>query len=69
MPADIVPRPNDGEIAEFRLLPVADVLALVRDTDQVKFNVNVTLVDFFVRHGILRPGDPDYLAICRGLRR
>ncbi|WP_374440723.1 DUF4743 domain-containing protein [Stella sp.] len=69
MPEDVVPRPNDGEIADFRLLPATDVLALVRDTDRIKFNVNVTLIDFFVRHGILRPGDPDYVAICRGLRR
>ena len=49
-------------------MPVGDVVALVRDTDQVKFNVNVTLIDFFVRHGVLTPDDPDYLAICRGLR-
>lgn len=69
MPEGLEPRPNDGEIVDFALMPAADVLALVRDTDQVKFNVNVTLIDFFVRHGILRPEDPDYLAICRGLRR
>lgn len=69
MPEGVVPRPNDDEIAAFQLMPAADVLAAVRDTDDVKFNVNVTLIDFFVRHGLLRPGDPDYLAICRGLRR
>lgn len=69
MPESVVPRPNDGEIADFRLLPATEVLALVRDTDEFKFNVNATLIDFFVRHGLLRPGDPDYLAICRALRR
>ena len=69
MPESVLPRPNDGEIADFRLMPAAEVLALVRDTDEFKFNVNVTLIDFFIRHGTLRPGDPDYLALCRGLRR
>ncbi|MCC7275166.1 MAG: DUF4743 domain-containing protein [Alphaproteobacteria bacterium] len=69
MPGDRVPRPNDDEITGFTLMPAAEVLARVRDGDDFKFNVNVTLIDFFVRHGILAPGDPDYLAICRGLRR
>lgn len=69
MPPGVTPRPNDDEIVDFALMPVGDVLALVRDTDEVKFNVNVTLIDFFVRHGVLTPDDPDYLAICRGLRR
>ncbi|BBK44209.1 DUF4743 domain-containing protein [Allostella vacuolata] len=69
MPEGLEPRPNDGEIAGFALMPAAEVVALVRDTDEVKFNVNVTLIDFFVRHGLIGPDDPDYLAICRGLRR
>ncbi|MGE0716463.1 MAG: DUF4743 domain-containing protein [Alphaproteobacteria bacterium] len=69
MPEGVEPRPNDDEITGFTLMPAADVLARVRDTDDFKFNVNVTLIDFFVRHGLLKPGDPDYLAICRGLRR
>ena len=68
MPEGLVPRPNDDEIADFTLMPAGEVLAMVRDTDLVKFNVNLTLIDFFVRHGILTPDDPDYLAICRGLR-
>ena len=34
-----------------------------------KFNCNLVLIDFFVRHGLIGPEDPDYVAICRGLRR
>ena len=68
LPADVVPTPNDQEIVGFELLPVGEVLRLVRDTDDVKFNVALTLIDFFVRHGVIGPGDPDYLPICRGLR-
>jgi hypothetical protein len=26
------------------------------------------LIDFFVRHGLIEPDDPDYLAIVAGLR-
>jgi hypothetical protein len=45
------------------------VAEIVRDTRQFKFNCNLVLIDFFVRHGVIAPEHPDYLAICRGLRR
>lgn len=66
---NFVPRNTDGEIEEFRLWPVEEVMERVRTTDDFKFNVNLVLIDFFVRHGFLRPEDPDYLEIVKGLRR
>jgi 8-oxo-dGTP pyrophosphatase MutT (NUDIX family) len=69
MPSDFVPRSNDGEIVEFTLLPAAAVLETVRDTDDFKFNVNLVILDFAVRHGLLRPDDADYLEIVTGLHR
>jgi hypothetical protein len=68
-PADFVPRCNDGEIAEFELMPAAAVLERVRDTQDFKFNVNLVILDFAVRHGLLRPDDPEYLEIVTGLHR
>jgi 8-oxo-dGTP pyrophosphatase MutT (NUDIX family) len=68
-PADFVPRCNDGEIAEFELMPSAAVLERVRDTQDFKFNVNLVILDFAVRHGLLRPDDPEYLEIVTGLHR
>jgi 8-oxo-dGTP pyrophosphatase MutT (NUDIX family) len=68
-PADFVPKCNDGEIAEFTLMPAAAVLQRVRDTRDFKFNVNLVILDFAVRHGLLRPDDAEYLEIVTGLHR
>jgi 8-oxo-dGTP pyrophosphatase MutT (NUDIX family) len=68
-PADFVPKCNDGEIAEFTLMPAAAVLERVRDTRDFKFNVNLVILDFAVRHGLLRPDDAEYLEIVTGLHR
>jgi len=68
LPDGLVPRNTDGEVETFELWPVDKVAARVRDTDDFKFNVNLVVIDFLVRHGILTPEDPDYLPICAGLR-
>ncbi len=68
LPADFLPSNSDGEVAEFMLLPVEQVLALVRDSDEFKLNCNLVLIDFFIRHGILNPESPDYLELSLGLR-
>ncbi len=67
LPADFVPRNTDGEVEEFLLLPLEDVMRLVRDTDEFKLNCNLVIIDFLVRHGVIGPDDPDYLAIVTGL--
>lgn len=53
LPGGFVPRPVDGEVAAFELWPVADAVAAVRDSDAFKFNVNLVLIDLFLRHGFL----------------
>lgn len=69
MPEDFTPTPNDGEVASFRLMPVEDVLEVVRDSSKFKYNCALVLIDFFIRHGYLDPDrEPDYAAICAGLR-
>lgn len=69
LPDDMVPRNTDGEVERFELWPLDRVAASVRDTDDWKFNVNLVVIDFLIRHGCLTPDDPDYLELCRGLRR
>ncbi|WP_114393302.1 DUF4743 domain-containing protein [Oleisolibacter albus] len=66
---DVVPRNTDGEVERFELWPVERVAASVRDSDDWKFNVNLVVIDFLIRHGVLTPEHPEYLALCRGLRR
>jgi isopentenyldiphosphate isomerase len=68
MPTDFVPRNTDGEIEEFFLWPWREVARIVADTTEFKYNCNLVLIDFFVRHGLCSPDDPDYLAVVRGLR-
>lgn len=68
MPEDLIPQPSE-EISRFELLPVRDVLALIRDTDSFKFNVGLVIVDFALRHGLIDPdSERDFEAIAAGLR-
>jgi hypothetical protein len=69
LPRDFEPRNTDGETAEFRLLPAAEVMEITAETTDFKFNCAVANIDFFVRHGMLTPDDPDYVDITRGLHR
>jgi len=69
MPPDFVPENRDGEIVHFELMPAPEVLELIGATSDFKFNVNLVILDFAVRHGLLRPGDPEYLEVATGLHR
>jgi 8-oxo-dGTP pyrophosphatase MutT (NUDIX family) len=55
LPADFRPRAADGEVESFELWPLVRALAAVRDTDGFKFNVNLVLIDLFLRRGLI-PG-------------
>lgn len=69
LPRDFVPCNGDGEMAEFRLLPVEEVMAITAGTTAFKFNCAVANIDFFIRHGLLAPDHPDYVDILRGMHR
>lgn len=68
LPADFVPNNTDGETEAFYLWPWQEVARIVADTNEFKYNCNLVLIDFFVRHGLADPADHDYLAIVKGLR-
>lgn len=53
LPDGFVPHPVDGEVAGFELWPVEAVLDAVRHTNDFKFNVNLVLIDLFLRHGLV----------------
>jgi hypothetical protein len=69
VPEGVTPVNRDGEIVAFTLMDAEEVVARVRDTEDVKFNVNLVIIDFAIRHGLVRPEDPDYLDLVVGLRR
>jgi 8-oxo-dGTP pyrophosphatase MutT (NUDIX family) len=68
LPPDFVPRNTDGEVDDFRILSVRECLRLVSETDQFMYDVNLVIIDFGLRHGLIVPEEPDYLALVEGLR-
>lgn len=53
LPEDFIPEPTDGEVEAFELWSVDRVFAAVRDTDDFKFNVNLVLIDLFIRRSLI----------------
>ncbi|HTI02407.1 MAG TPA: DUF4743 domain-containing protein [Acidisoma sp.] len=54
LPEDFMPSPSDGEVAGFELWPIERVFETVLETDAFKFNVNLVLIDLFLRQGLVR---------------
>ncbi len=69
LPADFVPRPHDGETAEFYLWPIEQVAEIVRETEEFKLNCNLVIIDFLIRSGYITPEQPDYLDLVTGLHQ
>lgn len=69
VPGDMIPVPQDEEVAEFRLMSVEEVMDAVLG-EEFKRNCVLVMVDFFVRHGLLGLEDErDYVELlwkCRG---
>jgi 8-oxo-dGTP pyrophosphatase MutT (NUDIX family) len=57
LPEDFVPRPADGEVEGFSLWPAGQVLETVREQQKFKFNVNLVLIDFLLRFGLVSDAD------------
>lgn len=57
LPEDFRPHAADGEVESFALWPLPRVLAEVRETDEFKFNVNLVLIDLFLRRGLIEGPD------------
>jgi 8-oxo-dGTP pyrophosphatase MutT (NUDIX family) len=53
LPEAFVPEAADGEVEAFELWPIARVVETVRETDDFKFNVNLVLIDLFIRLGLI----------------
>ena len=53
LPEDFIPRAADGEVELFELWPITRAADVVRDSDDFKFNVNLVLIDMFLREGLI----------------
>lgn len=68
-PLDFTPVNADGETEDFKLMAATDIASLIRSGDAIKFNVNLVVTDFLIRHGQINPDtEPDYAAIVTGLQ-
>ena len=65
LPEQFTPVGADGEVEGFELWPIGDVVRTVRETDQFKFNVNLVLIDLFIRIGLI--AEPEAGSLRAGL--
>jgi len=65
LPEDFTPLAVDGEVEAFELWPIERALEEVATTQNFKFNVNLVLIDLFIRRGLMA-GD-DALTLRRAL--
>jgi 8-oxo-dGTP pyrophosphatase MutT (NUDIX family) len=63
LPEDFAPLAVDGEVEAFELWPIQRVMDEVATTQNFKFNVNLVLIDLFMRRGLVTGDD------ARTLRR
>ena len=69
IPLDFTPKPNDGEVDTFSLMQIEKVIKIVSGSpDRFKFNCNLVIIDFLIRHGLIQNEEPDYFKIVNGLR-
>ena len=68
LPEEFEPHNTDGEVEDFRLMTMDEVIATVRDGDEFKFNCSLVVIDFLVRHGYIEADHRDYMDILHGLR-
>jgi hypothetical protein len=61
LPESFSPQPRDGEVEAFELWPLPAVLDEVRRADTFKFNVNLVLIDLFLRRGLLESAEGERL--------
>ncbi len=61
LPPDFIPQPSDGEVESFELWPIERAMEAVRDTDDFKFNVNLVLIDLFIRLGMIAGAEAEAL--------
>jgi 8-oxo-dGTP pyrophosphatase MutT (NUDIX family) len=69
LPTDFVPRNTDGEVAGFTLVRATDLVDQLRQADDFMYDIALVKIDLLIRHGLIGPDDPDYLALLAGLRR
>jgi hypothetical protein len=53
LPEEFAPAAADGEVESFELWPIDRAVEIVRETNDFKFNVNLVMIDLFLRLGLI----------------
>jgi len=61
LPETFTPTPTDGEVEHFELWKLDRVFEAAATTDHFKFNVNLVLIDLFIRFGLIAGQDATQL--------
>jgi hypothetical protein len=69
LPESFAPQNTDGEVAEFLLVPVSELIDRLKSADDFSYDVAVVLIDFLIRQGFVGPTDTDFLELIAELRR
>ena len=69
LPESFMPKPNDDEVERFELWPAPRLLEALRETEGIKFNVNLVLLDLFLREGLIDPDGAEGQALRAGLEQ
>lgn len=69
LPEDFTPRNTDGEVSAFHLLPLAEVAAIIHDTDRFKFNCNLVIIDFLLRQNFIGQAHEEYAALAAAVKQ
>lgn len=70
LPPDFIPVAVDGEVEEFFLKEISEVLELMDPLcdDPIKPNCYLVIIDFLLRQGLVAPENPGYLDLLKQLR-
>ncbi|KAK4795449.1 hypothetical protein SAY86_013443 [Trapa natans] len=68
LPQDFTPNNQDGEVESFKLIPVPQVVNIIRRTNFFKPNCSLVIIDFLFRHGYIKPEYDGYLDLLRSLK-
>ncbi|GAA0143226.1 kinase [Lithospermum erythrorhizon] len=68
LPESFYPKNEDGEVDSFKLIPVSHVANIIRRTHFFKANCSLVIMDFFFRHGYIKPESFGYLKLLQSLR-
>jgi len=71
LPPTFVPRNQDGEAVEHRLVSLDEAARIVATSggdDEATLDASLVILDYLVRHGAIRPDQPRYAALVGLLR-